>query len=373
MEQSKPWGKEPATQQAWAFTPYEDSQLPLFTDYTNELDGVQTANAFDASIDATQIAQAAIDYRPKHHQALKMESIKALLRSFLDDIKEPQKERSSSFDGLLSQWIDIWRRDRSHSLLIYVLGDRSEQYGNRMPAFNDLETIDKTKVRVLEQHCLQQGICLHLAKLTRVVNTDPYNFSNLNVVASLHEMRDLSGRLLDIRPFTVENESILQNSILKENQQQQIVHQKVRTFRISSFLFGSNFGPHGTVSSTFRSKSFTFGGNSRLHTVFSYVSTQTFCVWWQVWVTYNLSFHTFRERSFKFSRTFRLYIISRLRKDFPAPLSNLVPRPSTSNSDADSEFCVALFQCHEELPGLGKPHFMLLFDVLSPMDSSHKM
>lgn len=240
MKQSKLPGEEPATLQEWGSKPQEELQLPVFADLTNlhamsyqagamdirdAIDGAQTTNAFDANIDITKVAQAAIGYRPKNHQASDMESIKALLRKFLDDIKEPQTERSSYFDGLLSQWLEIWRKDRTHSHLIYLLGDRSEQYEGRSLDYHDLETIDKIKTRLLEQQCLQRGVCLHLAKMTSAVNADPDDAFELKMAISLHEIRDLSGGLLGNKPVAVGRESLLQKGILKQRYHQRIARQ----------------------------------------------------------------------------------------------------------------------------------------------------
>ena len=188
-------------------------------------DGAQTAYLFGVDMDKAKIAQEAIDYRLENHQVSDMESIKALLRNFLDDINEPQTERSSYFDGLLSQWLSIWRIDRTHSILVYVLGDRSEQYGNRMLDFKDLDDIDKVKTRFLEQQCLQQGVCLYLSKMTSAINTDPNDALELKMAINLHEIRDLSGGLRINKPVSVRRESLIQKSILKERYHQQIAHQ----------------------------------------------------------------------------------------------------------------------------------------------------
>lgn len=236
MEQSKSRGKGSARLQAWGSKPHKDSQLPVSTDLANVLamshqasatenrcavDGAQTANPFGNKNDITKVAQAAIGYRPKpHHQVSDMESIKALLRNFLDDIKEPQKDRSSYCDGLLSQWLDLWRRDRTYSLLIYIL-DCSERYQDRTLDFNDLETIDKIKTQVLEQQCLQRGFCLHLARMTSAVNTDPGDVLSLKMAISLHEIRDLSGAVLGNKPVAVGRESIIQKSLLNKRYYQQ--------------------------------------------------------------------------------------------------------------------------------------------------------
>lgn len=240
MEQSKPRGKGLATLQAWGPETHEESQLPVFADLTNvpamshqagtmesrdAIDGAHTEDPFDHDTDMTKVAQAAIRYRPKHHQIFNMESIKALLRNFLDDIKEPQTEHSSYLDGLLSQWLDIWRKDRTHSLLIYVLGDRSEQYGSGMLDFKGLETIDKIKTRVLEQQCSQRGVCLYLAKMTSAVNADPHDALELKMAISLYEIRDLSGGLLGNKPVAVGRECVLQKSILKDRYHQRVAHQ----------------------------------------------------------------------------------------------------------------------------------------------------
>ena len=227
MEQSKSRGKEPATLQSRHSETREGSQLPLFTDLdladmftegqsSDAIDGAQTENPFEVNvIDKIQVARTAIAYQPKHYQVSNMDSIKALMRNFLE-VKGPQNEHSSYFGGLLSQWLDIWRSDRTHALLIYVLSDGSEQYRNRKLDSNNLETIDKIKIDVLKQQCFQQDVCLHLAKMTSAVNTDPDDALELRMTISLHEIRDLDGGLLVNRPVTVGRDSVIQNSLLKE-------------------------------------------------------------------------------------------------------------------------------------------------------------
>ena len=231
MEQSNSLGREPVTLQTWGSKLHEESQLPVYPDPANMsvlsyragatengdvIGEAQTENRFDAHIDKIQVAQAAIGYRPQNQQLSNMESIKALLRNFLDDITGPPTESSFYFDGLLSQWLDIWRRDRTHALLIYVLGDGSEQYKDRNLEVDELETIDKIKTKVLEQQCIQQGACLHLAKMTSAVNTDADETLELKMAISLHEIRDLSGGLLVNKPVAVCRESIIQKCLLKE-------------------------------------------------------------------------------------------------------------------------------------------------------------
>ena len=231
MDQSQTREKEPFTLQARAFQHHQESQLPVEADFTDmsdprhrvaatkkrgATDGVLAANPFDANIDKIQLAQAAIGYRPKPDHVLKMESIKALLKNCLDDLKESQNKHSSYLDGLLSQWLDIWRQDRSHNLLIYILGGGSEQYKDRKLDFDDLETSDQIKKNVLEQQCSQQGACLHLAKLTSALDIDPDEALELKMAISLDEIRDLNGGLVVSKPVTVGRESIIQKSLLKE-------------------------------------------------------------------------------------------------------------------------------------------------------------
>ena len=195
------------------------------TENRSVVDEAQTANPLGNKNDMTKIAQAAIGYTPKpkpkhHHPVSDIESIKASLRRFLDDITEPQKERSSYCYSLLSQWLDLCGRDRSCTLLIYVLGDCSEQYQDRTLDFNDLKPIDRIKIRVLEQQCSQQGVCLHLARMTSTINTDPRDDLGLEMAISLHEIRDLSGTVLGNKPLAVEKESILQKSWFSERSDQ---------------------------------------------------------------------------------------------------------------------------------------------------------
>lgn len=239
MIHSKRRENEPAKVQACGSQPHDQSQLPLrvgltnvvamrhqagANEITNPVNGVQTENPFDVDIDTTKTAQAAISYSPHNHHPSDMESVKALLRNFLDEIKEPQTERSSYLDGLLSQWLDLWRRDREYALLIYVLGDDSEQYKDRKLDFSDLETIDRNKTHVLEQQCVQQGACLHLAKMTSAVNIDPDDALGFKMAINIHGISDLNGGLLVDKPVTVGRESIMQNTMLKKRYQDSIAH-----------------------------------------------------------------------------------------------------------------------------------------------------
>lgn len=236
MEQLKPQGRNTATLQAYGSQPHDQSQLPLITGLTDVLamrdhaganetedasNGAHAPNPFDVDIDPAKIAQTAIGSSQDNHQASDMESIKASLRNFLDDIKEVQTEGSSYFNKLISQWLSIWRTDRIYSLLIYVLGDRSEQYGHGMVDFKDLDEIDKTKTRFLEQQCLQQPVCLYLAKMLSTVNTDPNNALDLKMAINLQEIRDLSGEIQVNKPVAAGGESVIQKSILKERYHQQ--------------------------------------------------------------------------------------------------------------------------------------------------------
>ena len=241
MEQLNSQGKESVTLQAYRSKCHHQSHLPLITGCTDVLatrdhvdvdktedasNGAQTPDPFDVDIDPTKIAQTAISYSLENHQASDMESIKALLRNFLDDIKELQTENSSYFSGLISQWLSIWRTDRMYSLLIYILGDGSEKYGHRMVDFKDLDDIDKSKTRFLEQQCLQQPVCLYMAKMLSTVNTDPNNALNLKMVISLQELRDLSSELQINKPVAAGEESVIQKALLKERYHQQKARKK---------------------------------------------------------------------------------------------------------------------------------------------------
>ena len=234
MEASVPPGEGAATLQPWASEYHQESRLPFFTDLANvldlshkagatenrdDMDASQTANISDANINITRVAQAAIDYSPQSGQVSDMQSVKALLRNFLDEILQMEMEHSAYFDGLLSQWLDIWRRDRTHSLLIYLLGGEQSR-NNCMLDFNDLEVVDKIRTRVLEQHCLQQGVCLYLARMTSAVNTVPDDTFKLKMDINLHEIRDLSGALLGNKPVAVRSESLLQTGMLEERYHQ---------------------------------------------------------------------------------------------------------------------------------------------------------
>ena len=229
-------GDVPPTPQRWSPDSYEGSQLPISAAPTDVLtvspresatedrdvvDGSQPEDASDASIDRSKIAQAALRPSPKNQQAFDMESVKALLRNFLDNVKEGETERSSYFDGLLKQWLDISRTDRAHNLLIYILGDRSGQYDDRMLDIQGLDSIDRTKLFVLDQQGLRREVCIHLAKMTSAMNTDPFNAPELNMAIRLHEMCDLKGEQLNIKPVAVKRENILQKSLFEERYHQQ--------------------------------------------------------------------------------------------------------------------------------------------------------
>lgn len=235
MDLSETPAKDLLTLQAWSPQTHQESQLPLYADFANmsapsheagvtaerdAIDEAHTVNCFDAQMNETQVAQAALDYGPKHHQVSivdsNMESTKALLQNFLADLKESQTEHSFYLDGLLSQWLDIWRRDRSHALLIYVLGGGSEQYQDRILAPSNLETIDKIKTSILQRQCSEQGACLHLARMKSTVSIDSDEALELKMAINLREIRDLSGGLLVDKPVTVGRESIIQKALLKE-------------------------------------------------------------------------------------------------------------------------------------------------------------
>ena len=139
-----------------------------------------------------------------------MDSVKGLLRIRLDDINEPHVERCPYFDGLLSQWLDIWRSYRTDPLLIYVLGERINQYRDDTLDINDLDTIDRIKTNFLEVQCSQKGICLYLAKMKSAINEDPDDPLQLKMAISLHGIRDLNGGLLVNKPVAVTPESIIQ-------------------------------------------------------------------------------------------------------------------------------------------------------------------
>ena len=163
--------------------------------------------------------------RPKNHQMFKMESIKALLQISLDHLKDSQTEHSSPLDGLLSQWLDVWREDRSHALLIYILGDDSNQYEHRKLDFNNLEAVDKFKANFLVRQCSQQGACLHLAKMTSVVDSDPDQALELKMAISLNEIHDLNGGLLVNKPIAIGKESIIQKSLLMDRYHRTVASQ----------------------------------------------------------------------------------------------------------------------------------------------------
>lgn len=230
MEQSKSQGREVTMLQPWEADHFDQSQLTNYPGFMDVLaikhpagasesqdasDGAQTPNRIDANHHTTAIAHATVSHKTED-QVSDFESIKALLRNYLDNIRGPQKERSSYLDGLLSQWLNLWRSDRNHALLVYILNDGNGQYKNRRLDFNALETIDKSKTNILEQQCSKQGAWLHLAKMTSAVNADPEDTLGLKVAVCLHEIRDLDGELAVDKPVAVGKESIIQKSLLAE-------------------------------------------------------------------------------------------------------------------------------------------------------------
>lgn len=235
MDLSESPGKELLTLQAWDPQVHQQSQLLLDADFANvsapsheagatenrdAIDGANSVNYLDARMKENELAQAALDYEPNHHQVsnvdCNMESTKAMLRNFLDDLNESQTERSFYLNGLLSQWLDTWRRDRSHALLIYVLGDGRERYRDRKLTRSNLETIDEIKISILERQCSEQGVCIHLARMKTSISIDSDEALELKMAISLREIRDLNGGLLVDKPVTVGGESIIQTALLKE-------------------------------------------------------------------------------------------------------------------------------------------------------------
>ena len=224
MQHSKSRGKERSSPQLSDSELHQDLHLPhiaysakpsVLTHQAGTMADehmVDETSPDDSETDRIQIAQAAIDYRIRHHQLLDMESIKALLRNFLNAIREPQIESSTYFEGLLSQWLDSWQGERNHALLIYVLGNGTDHFGDHNMDLTCLEIIDKIKTNNLEQRCIEKGACLHLAKMTSAVNTDLDDAFELKMAISLHDIRDLKGRLLTDGPVTVGRESIIQKS-----------------------------------------------------------------------------------------------------------------------------------------------------------------
>ena len=148
-----------------------------------------------------------------------MESVKALLRDFLDGVEgveEVETERSSYFQGLLQQWLDIRRRDRDRTLLIYILGGRSEQYKSRELSLDNMETVHKIS--------LQQGVGVYFAKMTSTITIAPYGPLEGKMDFSLEGVCDLSGGisggLPKNRSVAVGRKSVLHRSMLEERYKQ---------------------------------------------------------------------------------------------------------------------------------------------------------
>ena len=145
-----------------------------------------------------------------------MDTIKLLLSNFLDHIKEPQTKPSTYLDGLLSQWLGMWRRDRSHALLIYIFGDGGHQYKGRKLDINNMDTSDQNKMSILKQQSSEQGVALLLAKMTSAVERSPDNVLEVRPTVQLIEIHDLHGGLLVNKPVTTKSESIVQKDYLKD-------------------------------------------------------------------------------------------------------------------------------------------------------------
>ena len=177
-------------------------------------EAVDQTTSHDAGTAEMKIARAAVDYMTTHHQAFDIGSIKALLQRSLDAIRIPLIEYNSHLDDALSKWLDLRPRERNFSLLIYILGNKTDQYTNRNIRRVDLDAIDKVRARILDQQCLRRGACLYLAQMTSVVDNDPDDVFNLKMIIRLHDIRDLKGRILSHDPVAAERESIIQRNHL---------------------------------------------------------------------------------------------------------------------------------------------------------------
>ena len=145
-----------------------------------------------------------------------MDIIKSELQHYLDHLKERQTKRSSHLEGLLSDWVDIWLRDRSQALLVYVLGSDSGQYEGRKLETRSLNILDRTKTKVLMQHCSKQGVCVHLAKMSSSVITSPDKEIDVKMTMQLRQIRCVDRALLIEGPVTIKSESMIQKNYLQE-------------------------------------------------------------------------------------------------------------------------------------------------------------
>lgn len=178
--------------------------------------GTRVTDSFDTHTDLRQVADVALAFRPKDPQVFKMDTIRSMLRDFLDSLILPQPTHPTYLDGVLPQWLDVWKEDRSQALLIYVLGFGIDLYKGRTLDISNLYPIDLLKTRTLERQCSKHGVRIHLARMTSDVYPDPDNVSDLKTTSRLYEVHDLQRGLLVDKPFTVKNDSLLQKSLLRE-------------------------------------------------------------------------------------------------------------------------------------------------------------
>ena len=166
--------------------------------------------------DTTRIAKAAPDHRSRHRQIFEMETIKTMLHSFLDDVSKPKPVVCSDLAKLLSRWLDVWREDRSHALLIYVLDDGSGQDNGRKMDIYNLNAIDQIKTNILIQECSKQNVCLQLGKMTSAVNISPETVLDVKATIQLLQTHDLhTGQQLNDKPITIQNDNIIQKGLLR--------------------------------------------------------------------------------------------------------------------------------------------------------------
>ena len=231
-ETPPPQAQTPQDQQVPVDTDHSDRSVPSSqaTSTANTDDATGETHATDSFDPHTDTTRAALDYRPKPHQGSKMYAIKALLQSVLDSFREPPTKPSSDLDELLSQWLGVWRENRRHSLLVYVLAPGSGQYQGRRPAVHNLDTIDQIMTGTLAQLCSKKGICLHLAKMTSAVNTSPDEVLDVKSTIQLLEIHHLRGGVLVDKPITIESESIIQRSLLRDRYHRCVAARKSNPF-----------------------------------------------------------------------------------------------------------------------------------------------
>ena len=201
----------------------------LATINTDAIGGTQATDSLDSHTDITPVAQPVLHPKSKQYRVSQMDIIKSDLQHFLDHLKERQTKRSIHLDGLLSQWVDIWLRDRSQAILIYVLGSESGQYEGRKLETRSLNILDKTKTRVLMHHCSKQGVCVHLAKMSSSIITSPDKEIDVKTTMQLRQIRIVDRAPLIEGPVIIKSENMIQKDYLLDRYHRTVDSQKADT------------------------------------------------------------------------------------------------------------------------------------------------